>query len=591
MPPRLRAALPLVIAMALAAPDRSHADAIIVTRAMLATSIAEIFVEEGSLRLELEIGVPDVAAFQNLLPDAVHEDLGHASEPLARRLPRFFRSDFVIRAEGGAPLSGRLLEIGPRRRVRRDEISGETLLSDAGEGEVVVFAVLEYALPERPKSLELSFSGGPDGVSKASVGFVLYHLGVAVNDFRYLGPQVILDLDWEDPWYSRFRSRSLRRRYDAPLNAFLYVEPYEVRSEIIARPLDLQQWIDLGLEGRRTIPVDMQAELKRKVAEFLAAHSPVTIDGEPVRPSLDRIHFLRRTLRSSAVIDPPEELDVHSAMLGAIYVFPTDGLPQEVTLTWDLFAPRIQRVPATASDEAGPLPYLLQPDDRVLRWQNFLKRPTLPTLVEVERPPRLPLRVLAAFGWLCGAAFALVVAWQALAALRGGRPSRRGVGAALVLLGAAALGLAGARSAAVDDERATEILTALLHNVYRAFDFRDESVSYDVLERSVAGDLLPRIYLEMRRGLELASQGGARVKVKEIELVNVAAETLDGGPGFLARCTWNVKGSVGHWGHVHQRTNRYQAELTVQPLAGHWKITELDLLHEERITPGEGPPS
>jgi hypothetical protein len=135
----------------------------------------------------------------------------------------------------------------------------------------------------------------------------------------------------------------------------------------------------------------------------------------------------------------------------------------------------------------------------------------------------------------------------------------------------------------VGDERAREILSGLLHNVYRAFDFREEGTIYDVLERSVTGDLLSDIYLETRRGLELASQGGARAKVKEVALVEVAAQPLDGREGFRARCTWNVRGSVGHWGHVHQRTNQYQAELSVEPVDGAWKITGLELLQEQRL--------
>jgi hypothetical protein len=61
------------------------------------------------------------------------------------------------------------------------------------------------------------------------------------------------------------------------------------------------------------------------------------------------------------------------------------------------------------------------------------------------------------------------------------------------------------------------------------------------------------------------------------------AEHLDSGPGFAARGTWNVSGSVGHWGHVHQRTNRYEARFVVRPVDGTWRITELELLQEERV--------
>ena len=167
--------------------------------------------------------------------------------------------------------------------------------------------------------------------------------------------------------------------------------------------------------------------------------------------------------------------------------------------------------------------------------------------------------------------------------VRGRRPGRGALaaGAVLLLVAATALGLG--RLRAVDDERAATILAGLLHNVYRAFDFREEEAIYDVLERSVSGELLAQIYLETRRGLELASQGGARAKVKDVSLVAVTAQQLGAGEGFNARCSWTVAGSVGHWGHVHQRRNQYEAEIEVRPVDGAWKITALEVMQEERL--------
>ena len=146
-----------------------------------------------------------------------------------------------------------------------------------------------------------------------------------------------------------------------------------------------------------------------------------------------------------------------------------------------------------------------------------------------------------------------------------------------------AASFAGVRAVEVDDAKARAILGALLHNVYRAFDFYEEGAIYDVLEQSVAGDLLARIYLETRRGLVLASQGGARAKVKQVDLLDVTSESLAEGAGFFARCRWNVVGSVGHWGHIHERINQYEAEFRVEPREGRWRITQLDILHEERL--------
>ncbi len=564
-------------------PAAVRADAIIVTQAMNATTIAEIFIGESVIRLELEIGGRDLPAFRNLMPDAVYQRLGFEPEPLRQRLPRFFLEDMVLRADDGPPLPGRVLEMEARPKVERDQITGEPLQAAEGETETVVFGVFEYPFEGQPQSLTISPPRSQAGAPTVGIGFVVSHLGLPVMDFRYLGVEETLDLDWRDPWYSRFRNRNLRRQYDAPMSAFLYVEPYEVRVEAIVRPVDLQHWVDLGLEGRKTLPVEIQYELKQRIAEFLAGHLNLSIDGEQAQPELDRVNFLRRTLRTSTVIDPPEELDTISATLGVIYVAPTEGLPQEASITWDLFSPRIQRVPAAATDEAGPLRFFLQPDDNILWWKNFLQNPTLPTLIEIEPPPSLAARLAGWLLWLSGGALLIAVALQARSAIGKRAMPRRGWATIGGLAALVALAVAVSLPGRMTDDRAEALVGALLHNIYRAFDFRQEETIYDVLDRSVSGDLLSQIYLETRRGLELASQGGARAKVKEIELIEVEPRRRRGEPGFVARCLWNVAGSVGHWGHVHTRTNQYQAELTIQPVDGAWKVTKLEILQEERI--------
>ena len=62
----------------------------------------------------------------------------------------------------------------------------------------------------------------------------------------------------------------------------------------------------------------------------------------------------------------------------------------------------------------------------------------------------------------------------------------------------------------------------------------------------------------------------------------LAAENAGDG-AFSARAEWVVTGSVGHWGHIHQRRNRYRADLVVAPIGGAWKITALEILEESRL--------
>jgi hypothetical protein len=130
------------------------------------------------------------------------------------------------------------------------------------------------------------------------------------------------------------------------------------------------------------------------------------------------------------------------------------------------------------------------------------------------------------------------------------------------------------------------ILQSLLKNIYRSFDFREEEDVYDRLATSVSGDLLADIYLQNRKSLVVTQAGGAQARVKEIEIEDVTVEHLNEHPlALLFRSKWTAMGTVGHWGHIHMRKNRYEANITVEPVEGVWKITGLELLEERRIDP------
>ena len=107
---------------------------------------------------------------------------------------------------------------------------------------------------------------------------------------------------------------------------------------------------------------------------------------------------------------------------------------------------------------------------------------------------------------------------------------------------------------------------------------------YDKLALTISGDLLTDIYLQNRKSLAIQKAGGAQAKVNAVELLDVKVESVPERPlVFALQAQWTASGSVGHWGHVHTRTNRYEAIVTVEPVAGAWKITGLELLDEQRI--------
>jgi hypothetical protein len=567
---RLRALLVMLVLVVVLLARDARGDALVVSRAARATTVAEIFVEPDGIRVELEIGASDVGAFRNLMPDEVYERIAEESRPAGERVPEFFAQDLVIAPEGGAPMAGGIVEIGPEERVVRDLITGEPLPPE-NEPEIVIRAVLRYLWDERPDAISIGLTPRH---GSAEVGFVAYHEGVAVNDFRYLPDTVTLDLDWTDPWYSAFRTRTLRRQLYAPLHGFLYVDPYEVRKEVIARPKDLQRFTDLGLAGSDVIRADAQPEMLRKIAEFLRPRLRVVIDGETIEPELLRANFLRRTLKASTVVDPPEDLRAISATVGVIFAYPVPAMPQRATMEWDLFDERITMVPVSSVDPAGPFPSQVTPDDPVLEWVNYLKFDPLPQMAVVSEAPTAVERTAVWLRWALAAASLL---WL-IVTLRRGEAGRRVAplaGLALCVALTAGAFVAG-RAARLGDESASDVVGGLLHNVYRSFDFREEEQVYDLLAESVHGELLTDTYLETRRSLEVRNQGGARVRVKALEIVEIDVEP--DGDGFGARTRWNVSGSVGHWGHVHTRTNQYLANVTVRPVEDPRRGTALALI-------------
>ena len=570
-----------IICLALLLPLITFGDAMVMTRAMTASTIAEIYIEKDQVRVALEIGIADIPGFKNILPDAIYEKMGNEPAPVVERIIRFFDEDFVVEADGEI-LRGGIRQMEPRSRLKRDEITGEPLPNQGG-GEGILFAEFVFPMVGNPESLSIHPPKNEQGFTSASIGMMVYHRGLPVMDFRYLSRKETIVLDWDDPWYSRFENKNLWRQYNEPISVFLYAEHSETRVEVIVRPKDIQQWHELGIQGMETIPVEMQSELKQKVADFLKKEINLTIDGEQVAANVQRVSFLKRTLKSSIVIDPPEELDAISATLGVIFSVPTETLPQESSVTWNLFSPKMQVVRAAATDEAGPLPYKLSPDDNVLVWKNFLKHPTIPS-IKALAPPQTTKQIRVPLGTiLCLILFVPLVRTmrrekgKAAAGLSGGVI----LACAVFIYPFLAFPITVPSSPELSDEAATELVSGLLENVYTSFDFRDESTIYDALDRSLVGDLLTEVYLQTKKSLELASQGGAQVKVKGINLESAEFQPLEN--GVKATCVWDVMGSVGHWGHIHQRVNRYSAELSIKPIDGQWKITMLEILEEQRV--------
>jgi hypothetical protein len=306
------------------------------------------------------------------------------------------------------------------------------------------------------------------------------------------------------------------------------------------------------------------------------------------------VNFVTVGIKGLQIIEKPQRLEISTAIIGVIISYITDGMPQQVTLEWDLFNDQISRVPATATDPAGPLPSFVSPEDPVLTWTNYLKTFKLPTVAEITVAENLTRKKLPLVSIL-SLLVLLPVFWRIVKRHHANRPLGPPVASAVVLIVIAAGSFPYLRvavpiplvmAADLNDQQQQQLLQTLLKNVYRAFDFRNEEDVYDKLAVSVSGDLLTDIYIQNRKSFAIKKAGGAQAKVNNVEILNIEAKRLNKALAYDFKVRWTAMGSVGHWGHVHTRKNLYDAIITVRAVDGNWKITGLELLEEQRIDPG-----
>jgi len=546
----------------------------------------------------MEIFIDDLMVFAELIPADFLSKPIPGRPNLAERQQIFANQIFQIVTDQGEKLPVNFALVEPRIRIERPSPFVGMInpynrrpIPGPPKDKRVLYAELIYPLKGMPKSLTFIPPLNEGGLPKASIGFICSHLAVTVVDFRILSQESTLHLDWDDPWYSVFDKKPLQRKIGTSMRTFLYIEPFEVRNEILVRVKDMMNWIDFDLRSDETIEVDEFNRVREQIGRFFMQRENVRIDGQRFKPILDRTAFVESSLQRSRFIETPEQVPLNSAMVGVIVTYLTDGIPQEVTTTWELFSERVQKVTARMTDPAGPFPYELTPDDNVLKWNNHLKTYTIPTVEKINvadqhRGVPVPIGSVACIILLFPAG------WGAL------RRKKQG-GAVKPLFGLVGLLVIGAlvlipvfqvpfghsaRASQFSAEDGRAILDSLLKNVYRAFDFREEEDVYDKLAICVSGDLLADIYLQQRRSLVVERAGGAQARVEKVDIEDVVVSKSTGHTGALdLRAQWKALGKVGHWGHIHSRQNRYDAIVTIKPVAGSWKISDLELLEEKRL--------
>ena len=357
---------------------------------------------------------------------------------------------------------------------------------------------------------------------------------------------------------------------DAPMQSFVTIEAFETRHEVLVRLRD----VDASLGD--AVEIEDQARVKQRLADSMRGVASIAIDGRSQDAIIDRVDFV--TVDRQGVLPRPTPVReiVDSAYIGITIAYLTRRTPRELRLEWRSFPEAFAKVPVTLVDPEATRQAELTPENPSITWENTLSEEPIPTVSAVAvEPTQVPIPLLS-LPFIVGAlwlafekrAFALARASLILGVLVGP-------------LGMVALAVPS--SSVPPPGGARRILASILPNVYRAFEFREESAAYDRLAVSVTGETLTEVYLEHRRALEMEERGGARARVEAVEVQAVESVEPSEQGGFSAVASWTVGGTVTHFGHRHFRENRYRAMVSVVPVEDFWKIRSIDNLQEERV--------
>jgi hypothetical protein len=585
---RLLQVLSLILVVGTEAGNRAQADWMNLTGAETAPNIAEITIEDDRVKLALEVYVEDLAVFEELLPDDWLANTAVERPTLDERMRRFSTQTFRFVTPDGETLPAELKLA--ESRLREDRFSPfagminpvtRQPVPEPPADKRVLYVEIEYPFAGRPETLTIVPPLDEAGVTLVNMGFIAYHKAVPLIDFRYLAAPATVHLDWQDPWYSKFENPVLKRHHKAALMSFLYVEPHQVRHEVLTRIRDLEQWMDLGLNGEDIIESEEWDGLMARVGAFLLTKNPVTIDGMAADPSLDRTNFVTVGLRGIQVIEEPQRLDISTAILGVILTYETEGMPDEITVDWELFTDQIRQVPATTIDPAGPFMSYADPDDSFITWQNHLidyREPAIePVALDPARVLHLPVPTLI-LSLFCLGAIGFAVKPRLL-------PRNAWIGTAVAgFLGAgllssiAVIEIENPLAATPGPEEATEVVTRLVGNLHTAQQIRHKGMLREAMAHTVALKHLDEVMPEVRRALAIEIQGGGIAQIDSVDEVAVRNIESLGGGAFRTRTEWRANASAGHWGHLHRRRVHFSALMEVMPSEEVWKLTGLTVM-------------
>ena len=404
--------------------------------------------------------------------------------------------------------------------------------------------------------------------------------------------------EWEE-WFNEQREKTLGITSYSSVYSFIYITNFEVRHEVLIPLATLATMIDMERADEAYLDIAEQDAARAKIEALFAIGNEVEIDSVVVQPVFERVDFYGLDLSDFAMQAERRKISMANGRVGVIMAYSTKGPPRDVKVTWDKFNTVIRTVDSVvfAYDKVEKTEFSMFLEDNTYHW-TAPDRPPLPPITSVASTldPKLfvqPTMTLPLVSMGLGALAILTLLGNLF--MRGRWVVAFSVAGILIVGGIFAWPFAQYETAnpfvakpkfEIADDDAGQVFAQLHKNIFRAFDYAQESDIYDALANSVDGDLLRSLYLDINDSLKVKEQGGAVSRVDEVKIVEgiqvdppaPATAEPDQAPTFGYRCKWDLVGTVEHWGHIHQRTTHYDAEFQIQLKDDAWKITDMKVV-------------
>lgn len=184
----------------------ARADWINLTGAETSPNIAEIYIKDDHIQVNLEVYIGDISKFEDIVPDDWFKEQSSGRPTQEERLKNFSEHGLQIITGSGEKLQAQLKTVEPQlRKDRFSPFAGminpmtRQRVPEAPADKRVLYVELIYPFKGKPSSLTMIPPSDEQGRPVVTIGFIAYHKSVPVIDFRYLGQAAKLDLNWQDP--------------------------------------------------------------------------------------------------------------------------------------------------------------------------------------------------------------------------------------------------------------------------------------------------------------------------------------------------------------------------------------------------------